>query len=100
MNFQKKRLQLRAETIRTLNPDELDDIQGAGSRPRSEGPVRPSDITCGDPTPWPMPQPGVDPEDTPPGGIPYPPIQFPRYKAALRPGSQPGRSHNGYCTGI
>lgn len=94
MSTQRKRLQLHRETLRTLNPDELDHVHGGVLIPHSR-------FICNTNQTHPISEPPPPPEETPPDGIPvFPPIQFPRDKARPSPGTQPGRSHNGFCTGL
>ena len=105
MSTIRKRLQLRGETLRILDPEELDHIHGGTSGQPIPGTV----VSCVE---W---EPKVDPDDlkTPPGG--FPPVVLPKPPTPPkpennftptfahflpRPQSRAARSANGYCTGI
>jgi hypothetical protein len=106
MSTNKKRLQLRCETLRMLNADELDHIHGGTGGPE---PITPKCQT------W-IPEINTDEIVTPADGIPgvvLPKPDRPQkpennarpYQPTItafipKPQSRPGRSANGYCTGI
>jgi hypothetical protein len=84
MSTTRKRLQLRSESVRNLNPEELGDVEGGILVPKSWG-----DVGCTvppHPHPWPLPWP-VGPKPTPPNVL-------------HANAGHARRSANGFCAGI